>query len=541
MVIESSYFAIIFIFVIILLIIIIIITTIILSVGSEPAPGNKVCMRPSDCATGYTCTFAGVSTTGTCRANKGTVCNVDSDCVNGLICSNGICTNLTNVTATNIPAAGNVRRQNVPYNNGQVGQVAQVNNQQVNNGQVGQVAQVNNQQVEQQNNMPCVNNKAQNYPTIRNNNQDNQRRPTTRQAVNNNMNRNNNVNPNINVNRNVNPNPNVNRNVNPNPNINRNNNINPNVNPNMNRNNNINPNVNCNRNNNNNRNVNPNINRNNNNESFTPISNFFQNNHVSEVSSYDDEINSLDNRMENDMFDIHSSNTTNEYDNKCISRCEREDSYINQCVKNPIDEVLYCSTNEVNIKNAIDVCSYSDYTIFLLDDSSIITEDCNNDKINITNNIKLNRIISFNGYLYGIDNSGVMFTLPNNYFTTTEWIWNKVEWIDYKITHMSTTHDNQYLWLQNNENGYLYDGDNTLLLSLDYCNKRRMYGIDTTHYIDIDTINHNCVVYPEEKIIDNIWDATLSYYNEVIAIHPSQKDKYKRIVVVNWVPYYLKN
>jgi hypothetical protein len=40
--------------------------------------------------------------------------------------------------------------------------------------------------------------------------------------------------------------------------------------------------------------------------------------------------------------------------------------------------------------------------------------------------------------------------------------------------------------------------------------------------------------------VDNIIDGALSYYDEVIGIRPSDIDKYRAVVIVNWKPYYIK-
>ena len=61
----------------------------------------------------------------------------------------------------------------------------------------------------------------------------------------------------------------------------------------------------------------------------------------------------------------------------------------------------------------IDICSYSNVTVYLLDNSHIICENNESgNKYEVTNNIRFVKITSFGGYLYGIDINHKLRSLP---------------------------------------------------------------------------------------------------------------------------------
>lgn len=264
------------------------------------------------------------------------------------------------------------------------------------------------------------------------------------------------------------------------------------------------------------------------------------------TNSTDYEINSSGN-TEDQPFDIRSGNST-----------ENNDEEINSIasVSTPCEEkdgVYYCR-NEGNgtndeLKNinyhspVIDVCSYSNATIFLLEDGNVICEikDQNPKRYRSHNNIKLTRITSFNGYIYGVGKDKLLYNLPNSCFPTINWIWKYSEWAPINIIHISPTHDSSHLWIQTDDQGYLYSNPKSLMSKISYIGMKRVYGRDISHYIDINQSNYSAIVHPSGKLVRNIYDGALSYYDEIMAIHPSDINEYRAITIVNWRPYYIRN
>ena len=279
-----------------------------------------------------------------------------------------------------------------------------------------------------------------------------------------------------------------------------------------------------------------------------------------EVTSLDDEQNS-DGDYTGGMlgrFDVRSGNSTKntlDSDDRYSTRQkivkESDNNYNIASVSTPCEEkdgVYYCRSNKTTIEGkidhspVIDVCSYSNATIFLLEDGNIICEmdKDTKERYRTSNNIPLIRITSFDGYLHGIGWDHKLYTLPNSYFATTNWVWNLADWAPTDIKHISSTHDSSYLWIQTSSTGLLYSAPGVISSKTPFVNLKRVYGRDVNHYIDIDTTKFTAKNYPGGTLVNNVYDGALSYYDEIIAIHPSERNKYRGITIVNWVPYYIR-
>lgn len=236
--------------------------------------------------------------------------------------------------------------------------------------------------------------------------------------------------------------------------------------------------------------------------------------------STDDEVNS-NGSYTDDLFDIRSgSSTTDSIDSVDSVRVIQNKPIVNERINNIA---------------VIDVCSYSDSVIFLLDNGYIIVEQ-NNVRRTIRTNVKLRRIISFSGYIYGIGQNQKLYVLPH--FSHDNWQFQHVDWAPEKLIHISITHSSSYLWLQTDTTGYLYDTPGTLLSEMTY-HGRRIYGRDLEHYIDLDVDKHTIEVHPTLETKENVYDAALSYYDDVLVIDVKDSDKFIGIAMVNWKPYYI--
>lgn len=281
-----------------------------------------------------------------------------------------------------------------------------------------------------------------------------------------------------------------------------------------------------------------------------------------EATSLDDEQNS-DGDYTDGRFDIRSGDSTKSsldspfgYDvnynygiTSVSTPCEEKDG-VYYCRSNKAETIqgiigFHSDNKKIDHSPVIDVCSYSNETIFLLEDGNIICElDSHNGDIKnryrASNNIPLIRITSFGGYLHGVGADRKLYTLPNNYFSTANWIWNLAEWAPTDIKHISSTHDSSHLWIQTSFTGLLYSAPGVISSKTPYTNLKRVYGRDINHYIDIDSSKFTAKIHPGDTLVHNVYDGALSYYDEVIAVHPSERNEYRGITIVNWRPYYIR-
>ena len=256
-----------------------------------------------------------------------------------------------------------------------------------------------------------------------------------------------------------------------------------------------------------------------------------------DITSIDDEINSDGTRIDG-PFDIKSGESTIDDVVGSVSTPCEEKSGIYYCRSNKAETV----DTHIDHSPVIDVCSYSNATVFLLKDGHIICQ-LNNElkqRYRTSNNIPLSRITSFDGYMYGISTNRKLYTLPNRYFSINNWVWNLVEWAPEDVRHISTTHNSSHIWIQTSTYGYLYSEPNVLLFKIPYTLMKRVYGRDVDHYIDINHMNYSAIIHPGGTVVRDVYDGALSYYDEIIAIHPSERNKYHGITIVNWKPYYIQ-
>ncbi len=262
----------------------------------------------------------------------------------------------------------------------------------------------------------------------------------------------------------------------------------------------------------------------------------------------------------NNNMVIHSpeTNSDGEYSDKGIdvlsgvtTRDHDED------ISTPYEEqngVFICHTNNDTVPHTgiIDVCSYSNGTIFLTKDHKIICEMLNDNeqkiKFEVSCNVKLSRVVPFNGYLYGVGEDKKLYNLPNNYFDSNSdtkiWEWNIVPWAPQNIDHISVTLDSLLLWLQSNGVGKLYKDPHDVMHSQKLSNNsiKRNYGKDDKHYVEINQTNFTGkkVSNNGEEHLNQVWDGVLDYYDKLYTITPMDRNKYRRINIVNWKPYYIQ-
>lgn len=231
---------------------------------------------------------------------------------------------------------------------------------------------------------------------------------------------------------------------------------------------------------------------------------------VNSSESSDSEENSYDDSSEDYLFDVESMSSSVE------------------------EEIVVKKIYPCVIKNVQDCCTYSAELIYLLQDSSIT---CYN-KISyryITNNRYLKSIVSYNGYLYGIDKNGTLYVLSNDYYEMTYWVWKKVKGAPHNIKHINTTLNCQYLLLQADEN-YLYN-ENFEYKKIKIKGKR-IYGKNDQCYLDIE--NNTCHVHVDGdkiKSFKHILNGVMNHDNDIFLIN-IYDNEHKYVKIIDYKPFY---
>lgn len=203
---------------------------------------------------------------------------------------------------------------------------------------------------------------------------------------------------------------------------------------------------------------------------------------------------------------------------------------------NSINNSINDNTNDSNNFNNI---------LFLLNDGNILILQNNKYRLRHSN-INLNRIIIFGDLLLGLDDDGRLYQriIKSNNDNKT-WLWENVTWAPVNITHITTTLNGKYLWIQTNNNGlyngYLYkliaNNDNNtnkiiLVRSNVINNIIRIYGNSINSYIDITKNNYTAIRYPTGELIENIYDGVLLDNGELIRIQPNQSSNIQNIRLI---------
>jgi len=240
------------------------------------------------------------------------------------------------------------------------------------------------------------------------------------------------------------------------------------------------------------------------------------------------DINSNGSSNDNIIFDIESDSTSNDSESESTN------------IPTPVVE---------NSKLIKDICSYSNETIYLLENYNIIRniviDSARTCKYNIQNNINLKRIVTFDGYLHGLSIDGILYYLPTEELDLTKnlkknWEWIECKWSPKDIMFISYTYDSNNIWVQTNNYAYL----NTLGKIIKYnfpININRIYGKDIYNYIDLNRNTNQAIIYPSKENVYNVYYCLLSYHNKLYTINMCDKNKYKFISIVNWTPYFISN
>lgn len=166
----------------------------------------------------------------------------------------------------------------------------------------------------------------------------------------------------------------------------------------------------------------------------------------------------------------------------------------------------------------------------------------------IKNNVRLNRVFNFGGYLYGITDNR-LHLLDARTYSNISWKWNTVSWAPDLIVDASTTLTGDALFILSRSNkrdtGHLYVLSNTnshspkLAEKIPMNGKTRVYGIDKNNYLELSALKRTAIKFPDGEKVPNIALGALTHDNDVIRIPPNLVSRIRAIRMVNWEPYYI--
>ena len=205
----------------------------------------------------------------------------------------------------------------------------------------------------------------------------------------------------------------------------------------------------------------------------------------------------------------------------------------------------------------IDACSFTSLDLFLLADNHVICKSNtgNDNKYRVSNNVKIKRIFPYAGFLHGLSDQGVIYSLPNDFLERTSWLWQPATRLVPAvgaITHVSTTHDGNCLWLQVGSpqgasslqqaqapvsRGYLYQNYD-IVETIDVIGQR-IYGRTRQHYVDLNG-GTALISNSGSSRVNGVRYALLDFNDKLLSI-PSGDTELESIVLVGWQPYYLRS
>jgi hypothetical protein len=197
------------------------------------------------------------------------------------------------------------------------------------------------------------------------------------------------------------------------------------------------------------------------------------------------------------------------------------------------EDIQVFEQNPCKIDNVQNCCNYSCESIFLLKDFTIVCINVNTyEKRYITNNRDLVDVVSFNGYLYGLNRKGNLFMLCNAYYDNSYWVWKKVIWAPKNIVAINATLNSNYLLIQSKKN-YIYDV-NFKSTKLKF-KGIRIYGSDETCYLDFH--ENTCYVYVNNQKVEvyqHVMTGAMDHHHNLYLI----RNHCEKVRMINYEPYY---
>jgi len=188
----------------------------------------------------------------------------------------------------------------------------------------------------------------------------------------------------------------------------------------------------------------------------------------------------------------------------------------------------------------LDVISYSKMVIFLHQNGNMSWEQ-DGKRTKVRCNIKASRLDKHGGYLYALA-SGLLYRLDNATLNSKHrWQWILCSWSPAGLIHTSSTLDGIYLWLQDSNNGYLYNQEYELIETVEMGQLRRRYGNTISEYVTYHPSVCDATVSISGTTTEykGICNALLTREGQLIAIGRNDLENYSDVKLVNWMPYFI--
>jgi hypothetical protein len=140
----------------------------------------------------------------------------------------------------------------------------------------------------------------------------------------------------------------------------------------------------------------------------------------------------------------------------------------------------------------VDACNYSTVNVFLINTGEMYLFE-NDFKCVRSNNVKLDRIVSFDETLMGVCNKS-LYSLVSD-VDDVHWTWEKVDWTHRTVEYLSVTMDGNHLFIWDGQHGYIYSVSK---IEGRISNHLRVYGKDTSSFIEY---GESTKIYPSQSTL----------------------------------------
>lgn len=230
--------------------------------------------------------------------------------------------------------------------------------------------------------------------------------------------------------------------------------------------------------------------------------------------------------------------------NSCGDHEDAPFAVVSGASSNERDEVVVEELTRMQGVLVIDACTYSNYNIYLLRDGKIIIEEISDNNHGcqprtVMSTIMLERVVAYDGTIFGVS-EGRMYMLSLSSLMTPIWKWEAQSSFPVSIIDLSVTDNEQWLWIQTKQEGYLYHR-RLLVERKSYSPlERRVYGSDEHHYLELDRELCQAKLYPQQTVLNNVCYGRATCEGSWVTVGLDHQRKYDRIVMLNWRPYFLR-
>lgn len=188
-----------------------------------------------------------------------------------------------------------------------------------------------------------------------------------------------------------------------------------------------------------------------------------------------------------------------------------------------------------DLTSEIDACSHSIYALYLLANGQIRVANNEGERV-VKSNVNLVRIVSFNGYLHGLDRTGIIYTLQSSQLTLNQWNWQQTTKLPRAAVDINASLDAEYLVVHTKTMRYTYHKDQQVEAAATPVPVSRTLGQNNKVFVDI---NEHGITPSGSRVFDN--QAKFGIYDHRGQLFTLPHDsEYGSIRIVNWRAYYIK-